>query len=101
MTSGSSRQIAETTDYLKAIAHDGRLEILYLLADGEKSVGELIEAMTVRQAAVSQQISRLRLEGMIEGRREGKFIYYKIGDKRVRPILKLLDNLFSEDQKAK
>lgn len=55
----------------------------------------------MRQAAVSQQITRLRLEGMIAGRREGKLMYYKIFDRRVRPVLKLIDRLFFKDEKGK
>ncbi|HEV8034933.1 ArsR family transcriptional regulator, partial [Yoonia sp.] len=51
------------TNYLKAISHEGRLMILCHLATGEKSVTELEELLSARQAAVSQQLGRLRLEG--------------------------------------
>ncbi|KIC43535.1 hypothetical protein RA28_17835 [Ruegeria sp. ANG-S4] len=91
----------EASDYLKAFAHVSRLQILFLLADGEKSVGELIDNLSLNQAAVSQHLARLRLEGMIVGRRDGHHMYYKICDKRVRPLLKLLDRLFFSDEKAK
>jgi len=43
---------------------------------------------------VSQQLARLRLEGMVSARREGQAIYYSILDQRVREILRLLDGLF-------
>jgi len=52
------------SNFLKAISHEGRLMILCHLASGEKSVTELEELLSARQAAVSQQLSRLRLEGL-------------------------------------
>ena len=51
-------------EFLKAISHEGRLMILCHLATGEKSVTELEDLLSARQAAVSQQLSRLRLEGL-------------------------------------
>ncbi len=61
--------------FLKAISHDGRLMILCHLVSGEKSVTELEELLAARQAAVSQQLSRPRLEGLVIPRRDGKTIY--------------------------
>ncbi|WP_299669051.1 metalloregulator ArsR/SmtB family transcription factor [uncultured Ruegeria sp.] len=101
MKQRSPESISEASEYLKAFTLDRRLQILYLLADGEKSVGELIDDLSVHQAAVSQNISRLRLEGLVEARREGRLIYYKICDERVRQVLNLLDKLFFQDQKSK
>ena len=64
------------SNFLKAISHEGRLMILCHLVTGEKSVTELEELLSARQAAVSQQLSRLRLEGLVTPRRDGKVIYY-------------------------
>ena len=58
--------------FLKAISHEGRLMILCHLVSGEKSVTELEDLISARQAAVSQQLSRLRLEGLVIPRRDGK-----------------------------
>ena len=63
--------------FLKAISHEGRLMILCHLVSGEKSVTELEDLISARQAAVSQQLSRLRLEGLVIPRRDGKTIYYR------------------------
>ena len=63
------------TDFLKALAHEGRLMMLCHLATGEKSVTELEHLLGQRQAAVSQQLVRLRLDGLVSPRREGKAIY--------------------------
>ena len=81
--------------FLKALSHEGRLMILCHLAGGEKSVTELEGLLGQRQAAVSQQLARLRLEGLVATRREGKAIYYKIQDVRVLAVLRLLPAMFA------
>lgn len=85
------------SNFLKAISHEGRLMILCHLISGEKSVTELEDLLAARQAAVSQQLSRLRLEGLVIPRREGKAIYYRLADERPRRILEIVYDLFCED----
>lgn len=82
------------SNFLKAISHEGRLMILCHLASGEKSVTELETLLSARQAAVSQQLSRLRLEGLVTPRREGKAIYYSLTDDRSRQIIEVIYDLF-------
>lgn len=82
------------SNFLKAISHEGRLMILCHLATGEKSVTELEELLSARQAAVSQQLSRLRLEGLVQPRRDGKAIYYSLTDERPRQIMEVVYDLF-------
>lgn len=82
------------SEFLKALAHEGRLVILCHLIDGEKAVGELEHLLGARQAAVSQQLARLRHEGLVKGRRDGKTIYYSIGDPKVRLLIETLNALF-------
>lgn len=79
---------------LKALGHEGRLMILCYLAHGEKSVTELEELLSLRQSAVSQQLSRLRADNLIEARRDGKAIYYSIVDERAQRITELVYDLF-------
>ncbi|PJE35826.1 transcriptional regulator [Pseudooceanicola lipolyticus] len=91
------RMLGKATDaanFLKAISHEGRLMILCHLVSGEKSVTELETLLSVRQAAVSQQLSRLRLDGLVAPRREGKAIYYRLADDRARRILEVVYELF-------
>ncbi|ETA50365.2 ArsR family transcriptional regulator [Rhodobacteraceae bacterium PD-2] len=83
--------------FLKAISHEGRLMILCHLVSGEKSVTELEELLSARQAAVSQQLSRLRLEGLVVPRREGKAIYYRLADDKPRKMLECVYELFCKD----
>ena len=82
------------SQFLKAISHEGRLMILCYLASGEKSVTDLEGLLSSRQAAVSQQLSRLRLEGLVKARREGKAIYYTLADKRATRILDVVYDIF-------
>jgi len=81
-------------NFLKAISHEGRLMILCHLTTGEKSVTELEELLSARQAAVSQQLSRLRLEGLVTPRRDGKAIYYRLTDDRPKQIMEVVYDLF-------
>lgn len=91
-TFASSAQ--EAAGLLKALAHEGRLMILCALVAGERSVGELEDLLGARQAAVSQQLARLRQERLVTCRREGKSIYYSLGDPRVSRLVETLHDMF-------
>lgn len=84
-------------NFLKAISHEGRLMILCHLASGEKTVTELESLLSARQASVSQQLSRLRLEGLVTPRRDGKAIYYSLTDDRPKQIMEIVYDLFCKD----
>jgi DNA-binding transcriptional ArsR family regulator len=87
-------------NFLKALGHDGRMTILCHLVSGPKSVTELENLALSRQAIVSQQLARLRLEGLVSARREGQAIYYSLRDPKVEPILRLLCALLTETKGA-
>lgn len=80
--------------FLKALSHEGRLMILCHLSSGEKSVTELEQLLASRQAAVSQQLARLRLEGLVATRRDGKTIHYSIQDPKVLRTITLVYDMF-------
>ena len=84
----------QAAEFLKALSHDGRLKILCHIAYEEKSVSELEALLDSRQAAVSQQLARLREAGLVAFRREGKSIRYRLADPRVERILQTLHDLF-------
>jgi ArsR family transcriptional regulator len=84
----------EAAELLKTLSHSGRLMILCNLADGEKSVGELEELLGTRQAAVSQQLARLRKDKLVTHRRDGKTIYYSLADTRAQQVIQLLYSLY-------
>lgn len=79
---------------LKHLSHPQRLLILCCLVDGEKSVGEIEDACGASQSAVSQFLKGMRLEELIDSRRDGKLVYYKIVDKRVHKLIKSLYQIF-------
>lgn len=87
-------QAKEVSDFLKALANESRLLILCALSEGERSVGELEEFLAQRQATVSQQLARLRLDGLVTTRREGQMIYYSLATDEVRSILATLYEVF-------
>jgi len=84
----------ETTEFLKTLAHSGRLMILCRLAEGSASVGELENLLGIRQAAVSKQLSRLRDEGFVSYEREGRTIIYSLADERARKVIDVLYAVF-------
>ncbi len=81
---------ANAAAYLKALAHEGRLMILCYLGAGERSVGELERLLELRQAAVSQMLARLREEGLVTTRREGKTVFYALKDGKTTQIIDVL-----------
>ncbi|MCL1628734.1 metalloregulator ArsR/SmtB family transcription factor [Roseibaca sp. V10] len=87
-------QAQAASAFLKALAHEGRLMILCHLSTGEKSVGELEDLLQSRQAAVSQQLARLRLEGIVTCRREGKTIYYALHDQKAERLIAVVYDMF-------
>ncbi len=91
-----ARNAADAAAYLKTLAHEGRLMILCHLGSGEKSVGALEQLLDIRQAAVSQMLARLRDEGLVQTRREGKTIYYRLADDGTQEVIGLLYRLFCE-----
>jgi DNA-binding transcriptional ArsR family regulator len=80
--------------FLKALSHEARLVILCTLSEGEKSVTEIEQILNLRQPAVSQQLARLRAEGLVETRREGKNIFYSLARSDVREVIEALHNAF-------
>jgi ArsR family transcriptional regulator, virulence genes transcriptional regulator len=89
-----ANRAGDAAAYLKTLAHEGRLMILCHLGAGEKSVGELEELLDIRQAAVSQMLARLREEGLVDTRRDGKAIYYSLADSNTEQVIGLLYSLF-------
>jgi DNA-binding transcriptional ArsR family regulator len=88
-------------DFLKALAHESRLLILCILAEGEKSVTELEHILALRQPTVSQQLARLRTDGLVSARREGKTIYYSLASEEARVIIGAIYEVFCGGGKKK
>lgn len=79
---------------LKVLANEDRLLLLCQLSQGEMSVGELEEALDIRQPTLSQQLGVLRTEGVVDTRRDGKRIFYSIADLKLMQLLEVLYDLY-------
>ena len=97
---GMMKSARDATNFMKALAHEGRLMTLCYLSTGEKSVTELETLLSSRQAAVSQQLTRLRLEGLVDFRRDGKTIYYRLADDRARRMLEMVYEMFCAKEES-
>ena len=93
---GLIAQADQAASLLKALGHDGRLTILCHLQNGPKSVTELERLLSARQAIVSQQLARLRHEGLVVARREGQAIFYSLQDGRVALLIDVLARIYGE-----
>jgi DNA-binding transcriptional ArsR family regulator len=88
------RNAAEATALLRALAHDDRLLLLCQLSQAELCVGELEALLQIRQPSLSQQLGVLRREGLVETRRDGRNIYYRVADEKALCLLETLYQLY-------
>jgi DNA-binding transcriptional ArsR family regulator len=77
----------ESARLFKTLMHPARLEILEILRDGEHCVCHIEAALGYRQAYISQQLSVLREAGLIQDRRDGWNIYYRVVQSKVFDVL--------------
>jgi DNA-binding transcriptional ArsR family regulator len=96
--SGEAKRLAEkakrAAEFLKALAHQNRLMILCILSQGEKSVSELEAMLSLRQPTVSQQLARLRADGLVATRRDGKTIFYILASEEARVVVGAVYEMF-------
>ena len=71
----------------RTLGHPVRIRILELLADGERTVGDLQDALDLDSSGTSQHLAALRQQGVLESRRAGTSVYYRIRDPRVSQLL--------------
>ena len=79
--------------FFKGLGEPARLRILEYLEYGEKSVGEIVEYLGLPQNQVSMHLGCLRWCGYVTTRRDGRYIFYSLGDPRVTEILRLAREL--------
>ncbi|MBL8571766.1 MAG: helix-turn-helix transcriptional regulator [Phreatobacter sp.] len=88
------RNARDASDFLKALSHESRLLLLCLLAEKERSVGELENILSLRQPTVSQQLARLRFDDLVTTRRDGKTVYYSLANEHVRQVIGVIYDIF-------
>lgn len=87
----------KAANFLKGIANQHRLLILCQLAEGEKSVTQLIEATAMPQTSMSQHLSKLKEEEIVSFRRDHRTLYYSIDNDAVLKIMDVLYHEFCEE----
>jgi DNA-binding transcriptional ArsR family regulator len=89
------------SEFLKALANRHRLMIVCQLIDGERSVGELADALNLRASTVSQHLALLRKDGVVGARRDGQTIFYALANPAARAIVQVLYGAFCKSPPRK
>jgi len=82
----------EPLKIFRALCDETRLKIVEFLLNGEKCVCEIVPKVGRTQSTVSIQLAKLENLGIVESRREGKSVYYKLTNKKVMKILKIVND---------
>lgn len=79
---------------LKALSHPVRLKVLCRVIEKERTVNDLTEFCDISQSAMSQFLNRMRAEGMVESRREGNQVYYRVANPKLIQLLRALKDIY-------
>ena len=85
---------------LKLLGNEDRLLLLCQLSQSECCVGELESLLGIRQPTLSQQLAVLRADGVVQTRRDGKKIFYRIADPAILEILAVLYRLYCPEEQT-
>jgi DNA-binding transcriptional ArsR family regulator len=91
-----AEQAVQAAALLKVMANPDRLLLLCQMVEGERTVAELGEATGLLQPSLSQQLAVLRREGLVDTRRDGKFIHYRVASPAVLAMLTTLYQQFCQ-----
>lgn len=89
-------KVEDASSFLKKLSNPDRLMVACALVDGERSVRELEDLLSIRQPGLSQQLAELRQAGLIAGRKQGKQVFYRLADPRVEAFIATMYRLFCE-----
>ncbi len=84
-------------EFFRILGHPARVRILELLKEGERSVGDLQEALGLDSSGTSQHLGALRRQGLLESRREGTSVYYSVRDPRMFQLLETARQILSSN----
>jgi len=90
---------SDAAGLMNALGNESRLMILCMLAEGERSVGDLNAVIPLSQSALSQQLARLRAQRLVKTRREAQTIFYSLGDGPAERVIHLLHDIYCGEQK--
>jgi DNA-binding transcriptional ArsR family regulator len=82
-------------DFFRALGHPARVRLLELVSTGERAVGELQEELGLDSSGTSQHLAALRRQGLVETRRQGTTVYYRLKDPRISQLLEVAREILS------
>ncbi|MEQ8501829.1 MAG: metalloregulator ArsR/SmtB family transcription factor [Sneathiellaceae bacterium] len=88
------RVAGAVSEIMRALANPHRLMLLCQLVEGERSVGELADALGLRQPTVSQHLALMRRDDLVRARREGQVIRYRLGRPEVEQMMRFFYSTF-------
>jgi len=94
----SPTETALLAKYFRGLGDPTRLLILELLEERERTVGEIVEKLAEPQPKVSNHLACLRWCGFVEARQSGRFVFYRLADRKVRQMVKLARELLRENE---
>jgi len=88
-------------DLCKTLSNPKRLMILALLAKKETSVGEIAEVIAVPLSNVSQHLSLLKAQSLVQARKDGQTVYYSLSDRRIIQACTLIRSVLLDKMKER
>ncbi len=82
--------------FFGTLVSESRLKIINLLGNGRKNVSEIIENLRMDQTAVSHDLARLKQCGFVNSERKGKFVYYRLNEETIKPLMSLIEKHMAE-----
>jgi len=95
-SAAAKKRCARVAVILKTLAHHQRLFILCTLIRGEATVSELRRECGASQSVISQHLTRMRREGIVQARRSGNFVYYRVADLKLSELIMNMERIFNE-----
>ncbi len=92
---GQSPIYALKADFFRVLGHPVRVRMLQVLRDGERSVGSLQDELDLDSSSTSQHLAALRGQGLVESRKEGTSVFYRVKDPRTLELLELAKEIIS------
>lgn len=92
---GQSPIYALKADFFRVLGHPVRVRMLQVLRDGERSVGSLQDELELDSSSTSQHLAALRGQGLLESRKEGTSVFYRVKDPRTLELLELAKQIIA------
>ena len=94
ITKSILKQCDFVSQLLKSLSHPVRLKVLCALMEGERGVNELTEFCEISQSAMSQFLNRMKAEGVVDSRRDGTRVYYRVSDPKLSRLLTAIKEIY-------